>query len=120
MYVTSSLGRRTNLGLHETLVQGLRIKDESEYKKTLHKTQQNFDAILGLTQDDKTKANTNTRDLIPANIKLAARIRFLFTNILFHKYKYSKSCFHSFIFWHIRSNKFFLPSRHNLSMIFII
>ena len=34
-----------------------------------------------------------------------------------HKYQYSVSCFHSliwFMFQHMRSNKFFLPSRHHL------
>ena len=36
-----------------------------------------FDEILGLIQDDITKTNTNMRDSIPTNIKLAAIIRFL-------------------------------------------
>ena len=54
-------------------------------------TPQDFDEILGLIQDDITKTNTNMRDSILANIKLAATIRFLFINIFVHKYKYSKN-----------------------------
>ena len=61
-------------------------------------TLQDYDEILGLIQDDVTKTNTSMHDLIPANIKLAATIRFLLTNIFVHKYQYSESCFHSFMF----------------------
>ena len=36
-----------------------------------------FDQILGLIQNDITKSNTNMRDSIPENIKLAPTIWFL-------------------------------------------
>ena len=49
------LGRRINLGLYETLVLELRFEDESEYKKILRITPQDFDEIFGLIQDDITK-----------------------------------------------------------------
>ena len=75
MWVKSLLGRRINLGLYETLVQELRFEDESEYKKLLRMTPLNFDEILGLIQEDITKTNTNMRDSIRANIKLAATIQ---------------------------------------------
>ena len=39
-------------------------------------TQHDFGEILGLNQDDITKTNTNVRDSIPVNIKLATVIRF--------------------------------------------
>ena len=47
-------------------------------------TPQDYDEILGLIQDDITKTNTSMHGLIPANIKLAATIWFLFTNIFIH------------------------------------
>ena len=94
-WVKPWLGRKINPGLSEKLV--LRFEDESEYKKLLSMTPQDFDEILGLIQDDIIKTNTNMRDSIPANTKLAATIGLLFTNIFVHKYKYSKSCFHSFM-----------------------
>ena len=94
-WVKPWLGRKINPGLSEKLV--LRFEDESEYKKLLSMTPQDFDEILGLIQDDIIKTNTNMRDSIPANTKLAATVRLLFTNIFVHKYKYSKSCFHSFM-----------------------
>ena len=75
MWVKSLLGRRINLGLYETLVQELRFEDESGYKKLLRMTPLNFDEILGLIQEDITKTNTNMRDSIRANIKLAAKIQ---------------------------------------------
>ena len=79
MWVKPSLGRRINLGLYETLVQELRFEDESEYKKLLRMTPQDFQEILGLIQDDITKAKTNMRDSVPANMKLAVTIQFLVT-----------------------------------------
>ena len=42
-------------------------------------TPQGFDEFLGLIQDDITKTNINMRDFIPANLKLAATVRFLAT-----------------------------------------
>ena len=79
MWVKPSLGRRINLGLYETLVQELRFEDESEYKKLLRMTPQDFQEILGLIQDDITKAKTNMRDSVPANMKLTVTIQFLVT-----------------------------------------
>ena len=78
VWVKPWLWSRINLGLYETLVQELRFKDESEYKKLLRMTPQDFDEILGLVQDEITTTNKNMRDSIPANIKLAVTIRFLF------------------------------------------
>ena len=92
-----ALAEEENLS-RQTLVQKLKFEDESEYKRLLHMTPQDFDEILGLIQDEITKTNTNMRDSIPVNIKLAATIRFLFINIFVHKNKYSKSFFHSFMF----------------------
>ena len=57
MWVKSWLGRRINLDLYETLVQELRFEYESEYKKLLPMTPQDFDEIFGLIQDDITKTN---------------------------------------------------------------
>ena len=42
-------------------------------------TPQDLDEILSLIQDVKTKTNTNMRDSIPANIKLATKMWFLTT-----------------------------------------
>ena len=115
VWVKPWLWSRINLGLYETLVQELRFKDESEYKKLLRMTPQDFDEILGLVQDEITTTNKNMRDSIPANIKLAVTIRFLFCFVSsfqqkiekfnssffpssIHKYKYSKSCFYLFMF----------------------
>ena len=77
MWLKPWLGRRTNLGLYEMLVQELRFEDEPGYKKLLRMTPQDFDKILGFIQDDITKTNTNMHDSIPTNIKLAATVRFL-------------------------------------------
>ena len=80
VWVKPWLGRRINLGLYETLVQELRFEDESECKKLLRVTPYDFDEILGLMQDHITKTNTNRRDSILANIKLAAVILCLATS----------------------------------------
>ena len=70
MWVKPCLGRRINLGLYETLVQELRFKDKSEYKKLLRMTPQDFGEILRLVQDDVNETNTNMRDSIPANTRV--------------------------------------------------
>ena len=49
---------------------------------------QDFDKILGLTQDDKIKTNINMRDSIPANMKLAETIRFLATGSKYANLQY--------------------------------
>ena len=49
---------------------------------------QDFDKILGLTQDDKIKTNINMRDSIPANMKLAGTIRFLATGSKYANLQY--------------------------------
>ena len=81
MRVKPWLGRRINQGFHETLVQELRFKDKLQYKKLLRMTPHDYDEILilGFIQDDVTKTNSNMRDSILANIKLASAIRFLAT-----------------------------------------
>ena len=85
------LGRRINLGLYETLVQELRFSINGSVLITF--------AII------KKCSEIFFESFFPSSI---------------HKYRYSKICFYSLMFYHKRSNKFFLPRRHNLSMIFII
>ena len=83
MWVKPWLERSTNLGLYETLVQELRFEDKSEYKKLPRMTPQDFDEILELMQGDISKTKINIPDSIPANIKLAAIIRFLATDDIY-------------------------------------
>ena len=52
-WVKPWLGRKIDPDLSEKLV--LRFEDESEYKKLLSMTLQDFDQILGLIQDDIIK-----------------------------------------------------------------
>ena len=69
VWVKPRLKRRINLGFYETLEQELRLVDESDYKKILHMTPQNFDdGYFGTYQDNTTETSTNTRDSRPANI----------------------------------------------------
>ena len=73
-------------------------------------TPQEFDEILGLIQDDITKTNTNMRDSIPANTKLAITIRFLATS---DNYTNRKSQFrvHASTFLNfVKVNSSFFPS----------
>ena len=87
MWVKTWLGRRINLGLYETLLQELRFEDKSEYKKLLP---QEFDEIFGWTCSRWHNQNKQQICVI------------CYQQIFFpsstHKCKYSKSCFHSFMF----------------------
>ena len=78
-WVKPWLSIRVKLGVYDTLMLELRLEDESECQKFLRMTPQNFDEILKLIEGEITKSNTNMRDSIPANVKLAATIRFLAT-----------------------------------------
>ena len=60
------------VGFYETLVQGLRFEDESEYKKLVRMTPQDFNKNLGLIKEYITKTKKNMRDSIPAHKKLVA------------------------------------------------
>ena len=88
VWVKPWLERSTNLGLYETLVQELRFEDESEYKKLPRMTPQDFDEILELMQGDISETKINIPDSIPANIKLAAIIRFLATDDIYTNLPY--------------------------------
>ena len=50
VWIKPWLRRRINLGLYEKQVQELRFEDESEYKKLLRMTPQDFDEILKLVK----------------------------------------------------------------------
>ena len=52
---------------------------ETPSLRLLRMTPHDFDDILGLIQDDITKTNTNMRDSIQANIKVALAIPFAAT-----------------------------------------
>ena len=82
------MSRRTNLGVYDTLLQELRSEDEGEYRKFLRMTPENFDELLELIKADISKYDTNMRDSIPANIKLAATVRYLATGESYSELQY--------------------------------
>ena len=53
--------------MHETVVQKLRFEDESEYKKLLRMTPQDFDEILGLIQDGIPKTTSSKHKISSSN-----------------------------------------------------
>ena len=73
------LKRRQGLGVYETLLAGLQLEDECNYKDYLRMTSENFEEIFQLIKDDIRKENTKMREPIPPRLKLAATIRFLST-----------------------------------------
>ena len=72
-WVTPRLRRRINLGLHETLAQELRFEDKSDYKKLTRTTPQDFDEILGFSQDDITVLT------VPVTLNCSTNFYLLFT-----------------------------------------
>ena len=79
VWVKPRLNRIINLGFYETLAQELRLVDESDYKKILHMTPQNFDdGYFGTYQDNTTETSRNIC-VIRDQQTLAATIRFLAT-----------------------------------------
>ena len=73
------LKRRQGLGVFETLLAGLQLEDECNYKDYLRMTSENFEEIFQLIKDDIRKENTKIREPIPPRLKLAVTIRFLST-----------------------------------------
>ena len=78
-WVKPWLGRRTELGVYNTLLRELRVEEEFEYKKFLRMAPENFDELLNLVGVDIQKETTNMHEPIPAEMKLAATLRFLST-----------------------------------------
>ena len=79
VWVKPWLTRKNKLGVDNTLVQEFRLEDEDEYKRFLRMTPDNFNELLKLIETDIQKQNTHLRDGIPAEITLAAMLRFLAT-----------------------------------------
>ena len=79
VWVKPWLTRKNKLGVDNTLVQEFRLEDEDEYKRFLKMMPDNFNELLKLIETDIQKQNTHLRDGIPAEIKLAAMLRFLAT-----------------------------------------
>ena len=67
------------MGVIETLLAGLQLEDECNYKDYLRMTSENFEEIFQLIKDDIRKENTKIREPIPPRLKLAVTIRFLST-----------------------------------------
>ena len=67
------------MGVFETLLAGLQLEDECNYKDYLRMTSENFEEIFQLIKDDIRKENTKIREPIPPRLKLAVTIRFLST-----------------------------------------
>lgn len=73
---TKSLHRKPSLGAYDIYLSAMQSENVEEYKISLRMTPQNCDELLGLAEADITKNDTNTRDSISANIKLAGTIRY--------------------------------------------
>ena len=54
--------RRKSVGFYETLLAGLRLEDEYNYKNYLRMTSGNFDKEFQLIKDDITKEITKMRE----------------------------------------------------------
>lgn len=71
-----SLHRKPSLGTYDIYLSAMQSENVEEYKISLRMTPQNCDELLGLAEADITKNDTNTRDSISSNIKLAGTIRY--------------------------------------------
>ena len=60
--------------MHGTYLRYIQSQNVKEYKKCLRMAPHNFDELLRLIEANTTKNDTNIRDSIPANVKLAATI----------------------------------------------
>ena len=93
VWVKPSLYKRSNFGVHDTLLSELRPEDENEYKNYLRMTPENFEYIyikktILPKKDDIAKQNTTMRESIPPKLKLAVTIRFLSTGELYKSLKF--------------------------------
>ena len=59
---------RKKLQFYETLLAELRLQDEYNYNTLLQIAFENFEEILQLIKDDRTKENTKLRELIPPRL----------------------------------------------------
>ena len=82
------LKRRQGLGVFETLLAGLQLEDECNYKDYLRMTSENFEEIFQLIKDDIRKKNTKMREPIPPRLKLAATICFLSTGESYKSFQF--------------------------------
>ena len=82
------LKRRQGLGVFETLLAGLQLEDECNYKDYLRMTSENFEEIFQLIKDDIRKKNTKMREPIPPRLKLAATICFLSTGQSYKSFQF--------------------------------
>ena len=76
-WVNPWLQRRSKLGEFNTLLQEMKLEDQEGYKNYLRMTGENFLELLTIVKGDLEKQSTQMREAIPANMKLAATIRFL-------------------------------------------
>ena len=101
IWVTPWLLERSAFGVYDTLLQKMRLNDIEGYKNYLRMTEENFLEILALVREDIEKQNTVMRESIPADIKLAATIRYMATGKTYTESQYDfridKSSFSLFI-----------------------
>ena len=62
----------------------MKIENQEGYKNYLRMTEENFLELLTIVKEDIEKQNTQMRDTIPANVKLATTIHFLSTAVSFY------------------------------------
>ena len=77
LWVNPWLQRRSKRGEFNTLLQEMKLEDQGGYKNYLRMTGENFLELLTIVKGDLEKQSTQMREAIPANMKLAATIRFL-------------------------------------------
>ena len=86
--VKSWLQRRAQLGAYDSLLNEFLLEEEKEYRKYLRISPETFDELLELVSADIKKQGTVMRSSIPPKIKLAAKIRFLWTGASYADLQY--------------------------------
>ena len=80
-WVRPWIGGRNTLGACSTLLQELRVEDPQQFRIFLRMSAHDIEKILNLVGPIITKENTNLRDAISANDRLAVTFRFLATGM---------------------------------------
>ena len=88
VWIKPWLQRRGTHGIFATLVEELRLEDQSDYTNYFRMTSSEFDEIFARVENKILKKDTRMREAIPAEAKLAITLRFVATGESYQSLQY--------------------------------
>ncbi|XP_050295129.1 uncharacterized protein LOC126735220 [Anthonomus grandis grandis] len=88
IWVRKWIQRRATLGLHEKLLNELRMEGPQQLKNFLRMSAKDFDFLLGLVKEKIYKKDTKMRQAIRPEERLSLTLRFLATGDSYHSLMY--------------------------------